>query len=551
MIGPPGTATPQTLGLVNCRVLRYRAADACVALDPGSTCLLLERGRITAIGDDRTIRDRAGTRADFVDLRGAVVAPGFIDAHIHAFHCAMGSLKVSCLPPGVGSLAVMKARLRERAGSTPPDEWIVGEGYDDMRIIERRHPTRRDLDEAVPDHPAIVSRVCGHMSVVNSRALEIAGIDRNAVDPPGGAVVRDAAGVPTGLLLERAQDLVRKAIPPADGPEIARALGRTAEALVAHGVTTICEALLGAFHPMELEIWSEVLAEGWPGPRVLFLADPRVAGSRSEHGLPIIGTKLFADGVVTGRTAAVSQPFEGDADRGMLVHHPDVLAELAERSARRGLPVGIHAMGDRGIETAIAAIERAGGVDGNGATSERHERKPLGVYRIEHCTLPSAASLQVMASLGIAAVCQPVFLFAEGEGYRAQLGDERAAYAYPLRTMRRNGLRPALSSDAPATSSDDAINPWLGIAAAATRRTWAGSQLGTAETISIGEAIGCYTANAASALSIEDRTGSIGVGKEADLVVLPQDPLSVAPLELQSLRPQLVFVKGHVVYERT
>lgn len=542
---------PETLALVNTRILRHRPARASIVTDAGATALLVEGGRIAAIGDDRTIRDRAGV-GDVVDLRGGVVAPGFIDAHIHAFDCAMGSLKVSCLPPGVDGLAALKARLGRRAASTPSDGWIVGEGYDDMRLAERRRPTRHDLDDAVPDHPAIVTRVCGHMSVANTRALTVAGVGADTVDPPGGAIVRDAAGVPTGLLLETAQHLVTEAIPPPDASEIARALVRTTRALVAHGVTTICEALLGAFHPLEPEIWSRVLSGGWDGPRVLFLADPRVVEGGSGRGLPIIGTKLFADGVVTGRTAALSRPFEGDADTGMLIHEPDALAELVERSVGRGLPVGIHAMGDRGIATAVEAIERAGRV----ATAPKGGAAPKGRrpgnHRIEHCSLPSPSSLRTIASLGIVPVPQPVFLFAEGEAYRTQLGDERCAGAYPLRTMIRHGLRPALSSDAPATSSEDAMNPWLGVTAAAIRTTWAGSKLGTAEAISIAEAMACYTANGASALSLEDRTGSLDVGKDADLIVLPEDPLSTAPDDLARLRPRLVLVRGRVVHdERT
>src|SRR3972149_8816285 len=163
-----------------------------------------------------------------------------------------------------------------------------------MRLAERRHPTRQDLDEAVPAHPPVVKRVCGHMSVANSRALAIAGIDEHTGDPPGGVIVRDGAGHATGWLLEEAQDLVLRASPPIDGKEIARALVRMGRTLLAHGVTSIGEALLGAFHPNEPEIWSEVLSGGWTGPRVRLPADPRRLTGGAADRLPSLGAHLLA-----------------------------------------------------------------------------------------------------------------------------------------------------------------------------------------------------------------------------------------------------------------
>ncbi|MGA9160247.1 MAG: amidohydrolase family protein, partial [Actinomycetota bacterium] len=341
---------------MNGRVLTFDAAGATLARSR-ATAVFIERGRIAAIGDDPAILGRLGRRGDRVDLGGKVVAPGFVDAHIHAFDCALGSLNVSCLPPTVGDLSSLKARLAARAASTPVGAWVVGEGYDDMRLTERRHPTRLDLDEAVPNHPAVVTRVCGHMCVANTRALSVAGVDSRTPNPPGGRIVRDAAGNATGLLLEEAQGLILDVVPPADDEQIARALASTGRSLVAHGITTICEALLGSFHPREAEIWTRVLSGTWDGPKVRFLADRRLVEDGAHHDLPVIGTKLFADGSVTGRTAALSQPFEGGADTGMLIHEPRRLAELVGRSVERGLPVGIHAMGDRAIAAAVSAIE--------------------------------------------------------------------------------------------------------------------------------------------------------------------------------------------------
>ena len=511
----------------------------------GPTAVLIEDGRIARLGDDGTIRGLVGRRGRAIDVKGAVIAPGIVDAHMHAFDCALALRRVSCLPPAVDSLTGLKQRLADRAGSLPAGAWVVATGYDDTRLREKRHPSRLDVDAAVPHHPAVVGRVCGHMSVANTLALASAGIDAASPDPPGGTIVRDPAGAPTGLLLETAQDLVWRVTPPLSGPDIRHALSQIGRQILGYGITTICEALLGAFHPLEVDIWSELLSGQWDGPRVRFLAQPDTVEPALAARLPVVGTKLFADGVITGRTAALWQPFEGTADLGMLIHEPRELTDMVRRSTVRGLLVGIHAMGDRGIAVALDAIERAGGPAG----PEQAAGQRAGRHRIEHCTLPAPESLRKIRQLGVVPVLQPSFLFAEGEAYLARLGHRRCERTYPLRAMIDQGLRPALSSDAPCTSWDDPINPWLGIATSVARETWAGSVLGTSEMVSAGEAMFCYTANGARALGLENELGAIATGKDADLIVLPRDPFTGEdPVRLAALRPTAVIVKGKVVH---
>jgi predicted amidohydrolase YtcJ len=509
------------------------------------TAILIEDGRIARLGDDDTVRRLVARRGRAIDVEGAVIAPGIVDAHMHAFDCALALRHVSCLPPAVDSLTGLKQRLADRAGSLPAGAWVVATGYDDTRLREKRHPSRLDVDAAVPHHPAVVGRVCGHMSVANTLALASAGIDAATPDPPGGTIVRDPAGAPTGLLLETAQDLVWRVTPPLSGPDIRHALSQIGRQILGYGITTICEALLGAFHPLELDIWSELLSGPWDGPRVRFLAQPDTVEAALAARLPVVGTKLFADGVITGGTAALWQPFEGTADLGMLIHEPGELTGMVRDSTARGLIVGIHAMGDRGIAVALDAIERAGGP----ARPEQAAGQRTGRHRIEHCTLPTPESLRKIRQLGVVPVLQPTFLFAEGEAYLARLGRQRCQRTYPLRSMIDQGLRPALSSDAPCTSWDDPINPWLGIVTAVARKTWAGSVLGTSETVSAGEAMLCYTANGARALGLEQELGAIAAGKDADLIVLPRDPLTGEdPVRLAALRPTAVIVKGKVVH---
>lgn len=530
----------EQLALVNARILVPDAGGVALVASAASALLIVE-GEIAAIGSGEDVRSQAGSGAAVKDLRGATVSPGFVDAHVHAFACALDSLTLSCLPPSVDSLGVIQQRVAERADSTPPGGWIVGTGYDDARLREHRHPSRHDLDQAAPRNPVVLTRVCGHMSVASTRALELAGIDDATPDPSGGSIVRDPAGHATGLLLERAQELVSDIVPPADDDTIASALVRTRGELLARGITTIGEALLGSFHPRETALWRDAFADGWIGPTVLFLAAPGLLETEDVSDLPVIGTKLFADGVVTGRTAFVTEPFEGSVEHGMLIHEPRELADLVGRSIARGLPVGIHAMGDAGIDTAIGAIARAEEIVGRHPPLTRR-------HRIEHCTLPSREARAVMRSGGIVPVTQPVFLFAEGEAYLAAFGPERCRRAYPLRTMRREGLSPALSSDAPATSWGDPLDPWLGVATAVTRRTWGGSVLGEGEAVTVAEALGMYTLEGAKALGVEERTGSIQAGKDADLLVFPDDPVALPPERLPGMRPTAVLRRGHVAH---
>jgi predicted amidohydrolase YtcJ len=540
--GPSGDV--RAFALVNGRLAGSHGTT--LSLSAGlPTAILIEDGRIAQLGDDDTVRGLLGRRGRAIDVGGAVIAPGIVDAHMHAFDCALASLRVSCLPPTVDSLTSLKRRLADRAGSRSPGAWVVATGYDDTRLREKRHPSRLDVDSAVPHHPAVVARVCGHMSVANTLALASAGIDAATPDPPGGIIVRDPAGAPTGLLLETAQDLVWRVVPPLSAPDIRHALSQTGRQILGYGITTICEALLGAFHPLELDIWSELLSGPWEGPRVGFLAQPDTVERALAARLPIVGTKLFADGVITGETAALWQPFESTTNRGVLIHEPGELTDMVRHSAARGLIVGIHAMGDRGIAVALDAIEGAG----RPAGPEQAAGKRAGRHRIEHCALPTPASLRMIRRLGVVPVLQPSFLFAEGEAYLARLGRQRCQRAYPLRSMVDQGLHPALSSDAPCTSWDDPINPWLGIATAVARKTWAGSVLGISEAVPAGEALLCYTANGARALGLEKELGAIAAGKDADLIVLPRDPLTEEdPMRLAALRPTAVIVSGKVVH---
>jgi predicted amidohydrolase YtcJ len=522
------------LALTNARVLTFEQGDAGLA---AAEALLIVDGLIAATGSEEEIRARAPSRTEVRDLDGRTVVPGFVDAHIHPIFHGLSLEGVPCLPPRVSSIADLRREVEQTAAAAPEGEWVWGQGYDDTRLEERRHPRREDLDGVSGGRPVVLTRVCGHMCVANSRALEFAGVDARTPDPPGGRIERDADGEPTGLLLENAEELVLRHV--VHGRvAVERALRRVSDDLLRHGITSCCDAWLGYTDGQdERDVWIDAIDTGAFRPGISFLAhhsvwreDPdRYAGSP----LNVIGVKLVADGSVSGGSAGVSDPFHEDDDRRLFVYEPDELNEICRNVAEQGLVVAIHAMGDEAISMALDAIEQAG--------------PPHRGHRIEHCTLPTSAEIERMARLGVTPVMQPIFLFAEGEAYRSKLGEERSSWANPARAMLDAGVTVALGSDAPATTWGDPTDVLLGIETSAVRRTWAGSSLGEEESTTVEEALAAYTRNAARAAGFRDR-GSLGPGARADVAILSQDPLRTPLEEIHHIGVTATVLGGEVAF---
>jgi hypothetical protein len=244
--------------------------------------------------------------------------------------------------------------------------------------------------------------------------------------------------------------------------------------------------------------------------------------------------KLVADGSVSGGSAGVAEPFHDDDDKRLFVYEPDDLREICKEITQRGLVVAIHAMGDDAISMALDAIEASGA--------------PNKGHHIEHCTLPTSADIDRMARLGVTAVMQPIFLFAEGEAYRSKLGEERSRWANPARSMIDAGVSVALGSDAPATTWGEPTDVLLGIETSALRRTWAGNGLGQEQATTVEEAILGYTLNAARAAGLAVTRGSIEPGKRADFAVLSEDPLHTPPEDLHRIEITATVLGAEVVF---
>jgi predicted amidohydrolase YtcJ len=474
------------------------------------------------------------------------VLPGFNDAHHHLLLLGQWLMQVDCSFPSVRSIEDIVAAISAAARETPPGEWIEARGYDDNKLAEHRHPTRWDLDRAAPNHPVRLRNASGHMCVVNSRVLELAGITRETQPPFGGAIRIDPTrGEPSGLLQESAQQLLPRTYAAQDPTELQKALEVGSHAYLAAGVTSSQEA--GIFHPSEFAVIQRAWMQGrlplrtYLMLRLPFLEAMEQMGMFTGLGddrLKLGALKLLSDGSLIGRTAAVSQPFLEDPrpdNLGLPSWTQAELDELIWRGHRAGWQVAIHAIGDRAIEMCLDGFHRA------------LQRKPRADHRhrLEHCGILRPDLIRRIKDLGVIPVPQPPFIIEFGDGFLRHLGRERCQLTYPLRSFLNAGIPVAASSDSPVSD----YRPLFGIQAAVTERTAAGEDFAPGEKLSVEEAIGLYTRAAAYASFDEDRKGTLTPGKLADFVVLAQDPRQVEAEAISQVRVLATFIGGEMAYE--
>ncbi|MDR7433333.1 MAG: amidohydrolase [Armatimonadota bacterium] len=511
---------------------------------PRAQAVAVLYGRIVAVGSDEEVLRLADARTRRVDLEGAVALPGFHDAHCHVLLFGLSLVEVNLRQ--ARSVADVAAAVAERARGLGPGRWVRGGGYDQNRLAERRHPTRWDLDPVSPENPVWLFHISGHMGVANSAALKLAGVTRDTPDPPGGRIVRGEDGEPTGLLPETAQDLVKRVLPPYTLAETKAALAAAGRRMAAEGVTAAQDAWAGWIAREEFRAYQEASQEDLLPQRVWLMVDVEklaVREGRFDFGfglhtgfgsdrLRLGAIKIFTDGSLIGRTAALSQPYADPPDTsGFLVKSEGTIREQVRLAHEGGWQVALHAIGDRAIEATLDAVEAVMGPD---AASFRP--------RVEHAGVLRPDLIERIRRLGAVVVTQPRFVFEFGDGYRAALADERIRLTFPLASLR--GLHVAFSSDRPVTDGA----PVLGIAAAVLRRTASGAPYAPEERISVEEAVRAYTLGAAYSAFAERELGSLEVAKWADFVVLDRDPFQVDPEDIAKVRVLRTVVGGRCVY---
>ncbi len=504
--------------------------------------LVDDNGRIAAVGSMSFLEPelRDGKR---IDLGGKTLIPGFNDAHAHVWK--IGLIRTSqvdvrfAVAPDIPTVI---SRLRARAEATPVGGWVNGRGYNEAQLAERRHLTRADLDQASADRPIAVTRTCGHMIVANSAALVAAGITANTPNPPGGLIVHDEHGGPTGLLQESAMGLIEKIMPEPTAEEWARVLHAAMQHELSLGMTSSTDPLVT---PDILAVYMDLDAHDALDLRINAIPIRRPDGGKDTYPLPlrhesarlrVDSVKFFADGGLSGATAAISVPYKETGTLGVLRFDTEELIELMWEAHDSDFRIATHAIGDIAIEQVLGAYE----------TIHARKHKPELRHRIEHLGLPSADHLRRAKALNLIAVPQTVFLPALGANFQRYLPDEFIPRCYPVRAMLDAGLTVALSSDAPVVPDD---NPLLGMKAAIDRKAPNGQPIAPEQAITAYEALYGYTMGGAIASGDQHNRGSISPGKWADLTILSGDPLATEPDGLLGLKALRTYVGGKLAYE--
>jgi predicted amidohydrolase YtcJ len=529
----------------NGRILTVDAAR------PLASAVAVRDGRILALGDEPEVASWIGPEAVRIDLGGRTMVPGFVDAHNHMACTAETFFAVDAGPRTVSSIAELVAEVGRAAERTPPGAWIRGFGMDWTRFSEGRKPTRHDLDEAAGEHPVVILHVSGHYALVNSRALADRGLTESVSDPSGGSLERDASGQLTGLLLDSATNLVLQTSVDicGHGPnihtaietdELARMIGEASRRYLAAGLTTICDPQVTS---REMRAYRLARASGDLPIRTVMLPLSHqldeleaigLVGPIGDDHLRIGAMKFYTDGAITGGTAMFSQPMGSRGQYpGTLYHQPAALASLLHRAAGAGWQLAIHTMGDRAMGIMLDAVEAAMAAAPDGDI--RH--------RIEHSTWPTPEQLARIARLGMVPVTQPGSIAELGDIWRDHLG-ERVHHAMPLRDQLELGIRPAISSDAFVQS----YRPLDTIAAAVRRVTPSGVRIGPDQELTVEEALAAHTINAARALHLEDRIGSIEVGKLADFAILDGELLAAPADEIRAMPVWMTVVGGEILF---
>ncbi len=545
------------LALVNANVLTMDLAR------PRASAVAIAGGRIEGLDASP---DRLNEADRVVDLRGATVLPGFHDAHNHMIGFGMSLAEVDLRSSAVGSLDELYAAIARRAETTAPGDWVVGAGYDQNKL--GAHPHRDALDRVAPGRRVWLRHTSGHMCVVNSLVLADLGLDTTAPELPGGRVAADSGGRPTGLLEERAQLLVGSLVYPYPLAELTDAIRRAAAEYLKEGVTSCTEAGIGggwiAHSPAELAAYQAARDQGRLGVRVELMTagevlhplgahagDGLVAGLdlgiRTGFGddwLRLGAVKIFADGSLVGRTAALIAPYAGDGpgdEQGPGNGQGYLQADAADLQAtiiaahRSGWQVATHAIGDLAIDVVLDAYARA--------LEEYPRRDPR--HRIEHFAVVQPRQVARAAGLGVIAVPQGRFATELGDGMLAAVGPARHGWLYRQRSLLEAGMVLPGSSDRPVVAGA----PLLGIADMVNRRTASGAPFNPGEAITAEQALHAYTRGSAYASRQEHVKGSIAPGMLADLVVLSEDPTAVSPERIAGLAVLATIVDGQPRYD--
>jgi predicted amidohydrolase YtcJ len=518
---------------------------------PKAEALAVQFGRIYGIGRNEEMERLATPATTVIDLQGKTVLPGFIDTHSHFCLYALLTDQADCRPAaGCRRGEDVVEALRAQAKKTKPGKWIMGWGYAPYLLDDQKDLTREDLDRASKKHPICLVHVSVHGCVVNSLALKELGFTRKTPNPPGGVIHRDAKGNPDGILTESAfmgplffatPSIYSKMMAEYDREGRIEMMARCAARFQRLGIVGAHDPFVDA---ATLRTYQDAEAAGkFPFRLYAFIlnqwADPLLAaGIKRGFGtewVKVGAIKIFLDGGMSSRTAAVSKAYEfpPGAGRGILNYDQKGINREIEKFDRAGYQISVHAQGDRALEMLLKAFEKT-----------MDKGNPLR-HQIVHAGNLTAGQIDRVAELGLYISSQANFFSLLGDGFMEAFGPVRSRELYRFRTFLQKGIRLGFSSDCPVAEP----NPLIGLRDAVCRKTAKGQDFAPAECLTAEQAVSLYTREAAYFSFEEEERGTLKEGKAADLVILDKDPLQAHPEAIPEIRVIKTVVGGRIVYD--
>jgi predicted amidohydrolase YtcJ len=513
---------------------------------PEAQALAVLGDRIVAVGTDDEVSAWRGPQTKTIDAGGKLLLPGFNDSHVH--FVTGGAQLDNVQLNDATSAQEFARRIAERAKTTPKGSWILGGDWDETKWSPADLPTKELIDPGTGYTPVFVSRYDGHMGIANSAALRAAGITAQTPDPPGGAIVRDAKGNPTGALKDAAQDMLYQHIPPRSHDERLHAVQRALAHAASLGVTGV-QHMMAEYADIavydELRERGELTTRIYAAPLITDFESLAKIGVRRAFGdsyLRIGAVKGFADGSLGSRTAYFFEPFsDTPGNRGLLsgeMQPPAAMRERMLKADSAGIQLCTHAIGDQGISIILDFYTDV--VKEHGPADRR--------FRIEHAQHMAAKDFDRFAQLGVIASMQPYHAIDDGRWAEGRIGHDRASRTYAFRTFLDHGVRLAFGTDWDVAP----LNPMLGVYAAVTRATLDGKNPNgwfPEQKLTVAEAVEAYTMGSAYAEFQEKEKGSITPGKLADMVIVSEDIFKIDPVKIRDVKVLKTFVGGKMVWD--
>ena len=508
-------------------------------------------GKVMATGTTKEMKKLKGTSTEVIDLDGKMVLPGLYDSHLHMLNTGATLQVINCRTPPMMSIADMAKAVGEKAKKAKPGEWIVGCGWDQVKLTEHRNPTRYDFDKVAPNNPVYLTRTCGHLAVVNSKALEVAGITRQTKDPVGGRIVRDGKSEATGMLEESpAMSLCLNLIPSATIEDKVKKIKAASDAFNAVGITSVIEA---GITEDEIVAYQLALERGLLNVRVNDMLraiegnEPEESSLKRIESFPMIsgygndmlrfqGLRILIDGGIGGKTALLREPYENDTRTGLWTVPEDKLQRLVDAANKRGMLSGIHCCGGKAMDIVINAFK------------ETNKVKPIKGRRfyLIHAYQPSEQNFKDCNDYGMTVASQPDFLYYLGDSYIENVGVKRGAWLKPHRAWIDKGILVGAGTDSPVTPYPPFPCLW---AVVARKTELKKTVMGADERVSREEAIRMYTVNGAYLSFEEAIKGSLEPSMLADMIVIDRDILACPEDDIKDTKVLRTILGGKTVYE--